>query len=98
LTAVDEERIQRSLQTYIYFHGLTDLVGLGLFTVEASRSHTIKTYLTRQDSPGRVIGSSQKSLPDTTQHSRVADIQGFKPAISACERRQTDAAGMVMDI
>jgi hypothetical protein len=45
-----------------------------------SRSHAT-THHSRQDSSGRVISSSQKRLPDNTQHSQQTDIHapgGFR--------------------
>ena len=50
------------------------LVGLGLLIHEVcfSRSHT--THHSRQDSSGRVISSSQRPLPDSTQHSQQTNI------------------------
>ena len=47
--------------------------GHSLLIVEAYRSHTTKQR-TQYNSPGRVIGSSQRPLPDKTQHSQQADI------------------------
>ena len=44
-------------------------VGQGLLIIKDSRSHTT-THHSRQDSSGRVISSSQRPLPDNTQHSR----------------------------
>ena len=41
-------------------------VGQGLFIREVSRSHITKRH-SRQDSPGRVISSSQRPLPNNTQ-------------------------------
>ena len=38
-----------------------------------SRSHTL-THHSRYDSSGRVISSSQRPLPDNTQHSQQTDI------------------------
>jgi len=43
--------------------------GHGLLLHEVSRSHTT-THRSRQDSSGRVISSSQRPLPDNTQHSQ----------------------------
>jgi len=40
---------------------------------EVSRSHTT-THHSRQDSSGRVINSSQRPLPEDTQHSHGTDI------------------------
>jgi len=43
--------------------------GHGLLNHEVSRSHTV-THQSRQDSSWRVISSSQRPLPDNTQHSQ----------------------------
>ena len=48
--------------------------GHGLLILEVSRSHT--THHSRQDSSGRVISSSQRPLPDNTQHSQQINIHG----------------------
>ena len=45
----------------------------GLLILEVSRSHTT-THHIRQDSSGRVIISSQRLLPDNTQHSQQTNI------------------------
>jgi len=61
--------------------------------LDVSRSHTT-TQHSRQDSSGRVISSSQRPLPDKTQHSQQTNIHapvGFEPTISAGERPQTYA-------
>ena len=47
--------------------------GHGLLMFEVSRSHTT-TYHSRYDSSGRVISSSQRPLPDNTQHSQQKNI------------------------
>jgi hypothetical protein len=47
--------------------------GHGLLVLEVSRSHTT-THHSRYDSSGRVIGSSQRPLPDSTQHSQQTNI------------------------
>ena len=47
--------------------------GHGLHILEVSRSHTA-THHSRQDSSGRVISSSQRHLPDNTQHSQQTNI------------------------
>jgi len=63
-------------------------VGQGLLIHEVSGSHTT-THHSRKDSSGRVISSSQRPLPENTQHSQQTDIHasvGFKPTISADER------------
>ena len=41
--------------------------------LDVSRSHTM-THHSRQDSPGRVISSSQRPLPDNTRHSQQTNI------------------------
>ena len=48
-------------------------VGQGLLIHEVSRSHTT-THHGRWDDSGRVITSSQRPLPDNTQHSQQTDI------------------------
>jgi hypothetical protein len=50
------------------------------------------------DSSGRVISSSQRPLPDNTQHSHETDIHalvGLEPTIPASERLQTHALDRV---
>jgi len=47
--------------------------GHGPLILEVSRSHTAMHH-SRWDSPGQVISSSQKPLPDNTQHSQQTDI------------------------
>jgi hypothetical protein len=48
-------------------------VGQGLLIHEVFRSHTTTRH-SREDSSGRVISSSQRPLPDNTQHSQQTDI------------------------
>jgi hypothetical protein len=48
-------------------------VGQDLLIHEVSRSQTT-THHSRQDSFGRVISSSQRPLPDSTQHSQQTNI------------------------
>ena len=48
-------------------------VGQSLLILEVSRSHTT-THHIRQDSSKRVISSSQRPLPDNTQHSQQTNI------------------------
>ena len=48
--------------------------GHGLLILEVPRSHTT-THHSRQDSSGRVIGSSQRPLPDSTQHLQLTNIR-----------------------
>ena len=63
--------------------------GHGLLILEVSRSHTT-TYQIRWDPSGWVISSSQRPLPDNTQHSQQTSMPpvGFEPTISAGERPQ----------
>jgi len=49
-------------------------VGQGLLIHEISRSHST-THHSRLESSGRVISSSQRPLPDNTQHSQQTDIR-----------------------
>jgi len=68
-------------------------VDQGLLIHPVSRSYAT-THHSRQDSSGRVISSSQRPLPDKTQHSQQTDIHTpveFEPTISAGERPQTYA-------
>jgi len=44
-------------------------MGLGLLTHEVSRTHTTKHHVW-YDASGRVISSSQRTVPDNTQHSQ----------------------------
>jgi hypothetical protein len=62
-------------------------LGQGLFIHEVSRSHTT-THHSRSDSSGRVISSSQRPLPDNTQHSKQSPV-GFEHKISPGELPQT---------
>jgi hypothetical protein len=73
-------------------HVSTALVGLGIIHKDPHDTHL--------DTPhsvvfsGRVIGPSQRPLPDNTQHSQQTDIYtptGFEPAIPASERPQNYA-------
>ena len=60
------------IHIYIFFFfavALRPNAGHGLLILEASRSHTTMQH-SRQDSSGRVISSSQRPLPDNTQHSQ----------------------------
>jgi hypothetical protein len=58
-----------------FFYGSTALYGPGPPRfVEVSWSHTFETHLSRYDSSGRVTSSSQRTLPDNTQHSQETDI------------------------
>ena len=78
---------------FIYFAvALRPNAGHSLLILEVSRSHTT-THHSRQDSSGRVISSSQRHLPDNTQHSQQTfmPLVGFEPTISVGERPQTYA-------
>ena len=58
---------------FFFFVVLRPKAGHGLFIHEVSRSHTT-THHSRCDSSGRVISSSQRPLPDDTQHSQQTNI------------------------
>ena len=60
--------------TVFFFWRNSPPVGHGLLIHEVSRSHTT-THHIRSDSSGRVISSSQRSLPDNTQRSQETDIR-----------------------
>ena len=69
-----EHRISLFWIPIIFFSvALRPNAGHGLLILEVSRSHTT-TYHSRQDSSGRVISSSQRPLPDNTQHSQQTNI------------------------
>ena len=65
-------------------------VGQGFLIYEVSISHTTAHH-SWQDSSGRVISSSQRPLPDNTQHSLQTSMPRvrFEPTTSAGERSQT---------
>ena len=79
------------LSTFLSFFLLKQQppVGQGLLIHEVSRSHTTMPR-SRYDSSGRVISTSQRSLPDNTQQTSMAPV-GFEPTVSAGERPQTYA-------
>jgi len=56
------------INTNFTLHGATALVGQGLLSIEALRSHSRTHTYTHYDSSGRGIGPSQRPLPDSTQH------------------------------
>ena len=56
-----------------FFVALRPNAGHDLLILEVSRSHSTTHYF-RQDSSGRVISSSQRPLPDNTQHSQQTYI------------------------
>ena len=53
---------------FIFYLAQQPPVGQGFLIHDVSRSHTTTRH-SRQDSSGRVISSSQRPLPDKTQHS-----------------------------
>jgi len=58
----------------LLFLGLTSLYKLIVgVEVIVARDYTQKHH-TRQDSSGRVIGTTERPLPDNTQHSQQTDI------------------------
>jgi len=66
----------------------------GLLIHEVFLDHTQTTQHSRQDSSGRVSSSSQRALPENTQHPEQTDNHdtvGFETTISAGERPQTYA-------
>ena len=78
---------------FVFFLARQPPVGQGLLIHEVSRSHTT-THHNRWDCSGRVISSSQRPLPDKTQHSQRTDIlapAGFEPTTLAGKRPQTYA-------
>ena len=60
-------------QHQFFFLARQPPVGQGLLIHYVSRTNTT-THHSRQDSPGQVISSSQRPLPDNTQHSQQTDI------------------------
>ena len=60
-------------ELFFFTVALRSNAGHGLLILEVSRSHTT-THHSRQDSSGRVISSSQRPLPDNTQHSQLTNI------------------------
>ena len=74
-----------------FFMAQQPLAGQGLITVEVLRS---QTHHIRYVSSGRVIGPSQRPLPDNTQHLQQKTLippGWFEPATPASERQQTHA-------
>ena len=61
-----------NFSNFIFAVALRPNAGHGLLILEVSRSHT--TRHSRQDSSGQVISSSQRPLPDNTQHSQQTNI------------------------
>jgi len=60
-------------------------LGHGLLILEVSRSHTMMQH-SRYDSSGRVISSSQRPLPDNTQHSQQTVIHESVKVVSLMNR------------
>jgi len=56
--------------TFFFSVALRPNAGHGLLVLEVSRSHTT-THHSRYNSSGRVISSTQRPLPDNTQHSQT---------------------------
>ena len=69
--------VQTCIYIYIFFFffALRPNAGHGLLILEVSRSDTT-THHSRWESSGRVISSSQRPLPDNTQHSQQTNIHG----------------------
>ena len=74
---------------FVLFLAQQPPVGQDLLILEVSRSHTTAHH-SRQDSSGRVISSSQRPLPDNTQHSQQTSMPlvGFEPTTSVGVRPQ----------
>ena len=68
-------------------------VGQGLFIIEASRSSS-DTHI-RLESSGRMMGPSQRPLPDNTQGPQQTSMtpEGFEPTTPASDRQHTYAVG-----
>jgi hypothetical protein len=65
------------MYTFVFFFvALRPNGGHGLLILEVSWSHTT-THNSRQDSSGRVINSSQRPLPDNTQHWQQANAHAL---------------------
>jgi hypothetical protein len=66
----------KTIYFFIFAVALRPNAGHGLLILEASRSHTT-THHRRYDSSGGMISSSQRLLPDNTQHSQQTNIHAF---------------------
>ena len=75
---------------FLFAVALRPTAGHGLLILEVSRSHTT----THTTSSGRVISSSQRPLPDNTQHSQQTNIQahGGIRTHDLCRRAAADHA------
>ena len=82
--------LSSSLYIYLFvcFWRDSPQLGHGFLIHHDSRSH-ITTHHNQYDSSGRVISSSQRLLPENTQHSQQTSPVGFEPAIPASKRQQT---------
>ena len=58
---------------FFFFVALRPNAGQALLILEASRSHST-THHSRYDSSGRVVSSSQRPLPENTQHPQQTNI------------------------
>ena len=54
---------------FLYFWGASLPLGQGVFIIEVYISHTT-THHSLKDSSGRAISSTQRPLPENTQHSK----------------------------
>jgi hypothetical protein len=72
------------IKFFVFLLSMQPNAGQSLLILEVSRSHTT-THYSRQDSSGRVISSSQRLLPDNTQHSQQTSMPSawFEPTIPA---------------
>jgi hypothetical protein len=71
---ITEDKLQLSMPYYFSFPvALRPNSCQGLLIQEVSRSHA-KSHRTRWYPSGRVISSSQRPLPDNTQHSQQTNI------------------------
>ena len=88
--AQGEIQLWKRRSTWLFSVALRPNAGHGLLILEVSRSHTA-THHIRWDSSGPVISSSQRPLPDNTQHPQQTFMPpaGFEPTISTGERPQT---------
>jgi len=59
------------------------LIDVWFLIDEVSITH-IATHHSQQDSSGRVISSSQRPLPDNTQHSQQIDIHAPGESVHIC--------------
>ena len=83
------QKVMHSLK-FLFGVALRPNTGLGLLILEVSRSHPT-AHQNRWDSSGRVIGTSQRPLPDNREHSQrtITSPAGFEPTTSVGEKPQT---------